>query len=231
MSIKFYDLAGADERLRFSPFCWRIRLALRHKGLDFETIAWRFVEKEKIAFAKSEKVPVLLDGDRVVIDSWVIAEYLETAYADRPSLFGGPRGKATARFVTDWAECVLNAGVFPMLVADIFQVIDEGDKAYFRASREARVKTTLEACAANRDQRLPAFRQALAPLRAMLDRQPFIAGEAPAWPDIAVFSAFQWARCCSSYELLAADDTVQAWRERMLDAYDGEGRRALAIAS
>ena len=40
--IRFFDLAGADPDIRFSPNCWRIRMALAHKGLDAETVPWRF---------------------------------------------------------------------------------------------------------------------------------------------------------------------------------------------
>ena len=28
-----YDLAGADSTVRFSPYCWRIRMALLHDGV------------------------------------------------------------------------------------------------------------------------------------------------------------------------------------------------------
>ncbi len=33
MAITMYDLAGADPNRRFSPFCWRTKMALAHKGL------------------------------------------------------------------------------------------------------------------------------------------------------------------------------------------------------
>ena len=49
MTIKLYDLAGEDAALRFSPFCWRTKMALKHKGLPFETEAWHITEKEAIA--------------------------------------------------------------------------------------------------------------------------------------------------------------------------------------
>jgi len=45
MTITLYDLAGAEPDRRFSPFCWRTRLALAHKGLAVETVPWRFSEK------------------------------------------------------------------------------------------------------------------------------------------------------------------------------------------
>jgi Glutathione S-transferase, N-terminal domain len=37
MGMQLYDLAGADLERRFSPYCWRIKLALMHKGLPFDT--------------------------------------------------------------------------------------------------------------------------------------------------------------------------------------------------
>lgn len=35
MAITLYELAGADADRRFSPFSWRVRMALLHKGLSF----------------------------------------------------------------------------------------------------------------------------------------------------------------------------------------------------
>ena len=40
-ALRLFDLAGADDRLGFSPNCWRTRLALAQRGLGVETIAWR----------------------------------------------------------------------------------------------------------------------------------------------------------------------------------------------
>jgi glutathione S-transferase len=226
VTIQLWDLAGAEDDRRFSANCWRIRLALLHKGLAFETIPWRFTEKDRIAFSGQGKVPVIVDGGRIVSDSWVIAQYLDATYPDRPSILGGAMGTALSRFITDWGEIVVNGGIFPMIVLDLFGQVHAKDRAYFRASREERVGMTLEAFAANRESRLEGFRASLAPLRRMLKGQSFIAGERPAWADFAVFGGFQWARCVSPFQLLAQDDPVHAWRERMLDAFDGAARRA-----
>jgi glutathione S-transferase len=57
-----WDLAGADPAVRFSPYCWRVRMALAHKGLSAETIPWRFTEKNLIAFSGQGLVPVIRDG-------------------------------------------------------------------------------------------------------------------------------------------------------------------------
>ena len=104
---------GRTRALRFSPYCWRTRLALAHKGLEVETIPWRFTEKEALAFSGQGRVPVIRDGDRVVQDSWAIAEYLEDSYPDRPSLFGGATGRAHARFINAWADSVVLGGDRP----------------------------------------------------------------------------------------------------------------------
>ena len=76
MARNLYELQGrADKRL--SPFCWRTRMALWHKGLEAEFIPVQFGQKDKIAFSGQKLVPVLEDNERVIHDSWTIACYLE----------------------------------------------------------------------------------------------------------------------------------------------------------
>ena len=31
MGLQLYDLAGAEPKRRFSPYCWRIKLSLMHR--------------------------------------------------------------------------------------------------------------------------------------------------------------------------------------------------------
>ncbi|MEN0075008.1 MAG: glutathione S-transferase family protein [Paracraurococcus sp.] len=226
MARQLYDLAGADPALRFSPYCWRIRLALAHKGLPVETIPWRFTETERLAFSGQGLVPVLVDGERVVHESWAIAEYLEAAYPDRPSLFGGPAAQALTRFVNGWADATLHPALAPLILRDILDCILPEHRAYFRESRERRFGRSLEALAAERDQGVIGFRKLLQPLRLVLRAQPFLAGAAPAYADYILLGTFQWARCVSNFRLLEADDPVHAWRARMLDAHDGLAGRA-----
>ncbi|MGG5890009.1 glutathione S-transferase family protein [Falsiroseomonas sp. HC035] len=228
-ALRLYDLAGADPDRRFSPYCWRTRMALAAKGLPVETIPWRFTDREAIGAHGGDKVPVLLDGDRAVTDSWTIAEYLEDTYSDRPTLFGGAGGRALARFVNTWTDAVVNAGLVRLVVSDIPGVLAEADAAYFRSSREARFGQPLEAVTADRDQAVEGFRRDLHPLRMMLRAQPFLGGAAPLYADCIVFGGFQWARCVSPFKVLAADDPVEAWRQRMLDLHGGLARHVPAF--
>ena len=223
--IALYELAGAEEDRRFSPYCWRIRMALLHKGLDFETVPWRFTDKQMIAFADSEKVPVLSDGDTHIHDSPAIAAYLERAYPDRPALFDGATA-AQSRFIIDWTECVPQSTLFRLLALDIASHLAEKDRDYYRSTREARVGMTLESFCADPQTQLTAFRAGLEPMRRTLKHQPFLNGERAAWPDYVLFGTFQWARCVSPMKLLDESDPVHLWRERMLDLFDGAGRKA-----
>jgi glutathione S-transferase len=178
MPITLYDLAGADAERRFSPFCWRTKMALAHKGIEVETVPWRFTDKHKLPQPNAGRVPVIVDGGEVVHDSSAIAEYLETHYPDRPSLLGGETSRALTRFVQNWTETVLHPGMIG--------------------------------------------------LRRTLERQKFVAGDAPAYADYLVFGALQWARAISDFELLAADDPIAAWRGRLLDLYGGLARKSPA---
>jgi glutathione S-transferase len=231
MTISLYDLAGAEANRRFSPFCWRARMALAHKGLAVETVPWGFTEKDRLPQPNAGRVPVIVDGGTVIHDSTAIADYLEEHYADRPSLFGGETGRALARFVQNWTETVLQPGIIPLVVLDIHRHSRPQDQDYFRRSREERFGKTLEEVVRGREARLPAFRTSLDPLRRTVERQDFISGNAPAYPDYIVFGAFQWARAISDFELLASDDPVRAWRNRMLDLHGGLARNAPAYGN
>ena len=228
MAITMYDLCGAEAERRFSPFCWRIKMALAHKGLAVETLPWRFTEKDKLPQPNAGRVPVIVDGDRIVHDSTTIADYLEERYPDRPSLFGGDVGRGLARFVQNWTETVVHIGAIRLVLLDIYRHLGPEDQAYFREDREKRFNTTLEAVVNDREARLPAFRASLDPLRRTVERQDFVSGKAPAYADYVVFGAFQWARAVSDFELFAPDDPVRAWRGRMLDLFGGLARRSPA---
>ena len=190
MGMQLYDLAGAESERRFSPYCWRIKLALMHKGLPFDTIPWRFTDKNAIAFSGQSRVPVLIDGDQVVFDSWTIANYLEARYPDRPSLFRGDGGRAVTRFVNAWADVVLVSGILRLIVTDILTHLDAKDRAYFRETREKRLGATLEAVTADRETNVAVFRKTLEPLRTILAAQPYFGDGAPAYADYAVFGYF-----------------------------------------
>ena len=110
------------------------------------------------------------------------------------------------------------------MLLDVWRCLPLEDQDYFRSSREARVGTTLEAFSAEPEQRLPAFRALLAPLRATLQRQPFLGGEAPLYADYVVFGAFMWAASVSPLQLLEDGDAVAAWRGGLYESLPRDAR-------
>ena len=223
-----HDLCGADPARRFSPYCWRVRLALAHKGIVHEARPWRFTEKAAIADAGTDKVPVLRHGARTLHESWTILEYLEDTWPGAPSLFGGESGRALARFVNTWSDAVMVPGIARLVVSDIPALLAPEDAEYFTRTREARFGQPLPAVTANRAQAVEAFRRDLHPLRMVLRERPWLSGPTAGAADYIAFGPLQWARCVSAFPLLTPDDPVHAWRGRLLDAFGGLARAAPA---
>lgn len=225
-SLTLFELAGQNPQVRFSPHCWKIRMALAHKGLEAERIAWRFHEKERIAAYGHATVPIMLEGDQVIADSWNIALHLESRYAKRPSLFNGTGSQPLAAFINAWTDTRLQPAMVRIILLDVFKQLHPDDREYFRASRQARFGAPLEEFVADSEKHILELNQRLAPLRQILKQQAFIAGDAPAYADYCVFGIFMWARCTSAQTVLEESDPVFTWRERLLDAFGGLARSA-----
>ena len=221
--ITLYELKGQDDRI-YSLFSWRTRMALAHKGLAFESHPVAMSDKAALAFSGGKTVPVIRDGESVVRDSWKIAEHLEGAYPQGPALFGGEIGHGLCQTFNIWADRTLVPALLPVVVADLFERIDPLDRDYFRTMMEGFLKTKLEDTRTGRDKAIERFSRTLDPLRAALKRQPFVSGSNPAYADYIVFSVFQWARVMSPQTLLADDDPLAAWRDRILDLHSGFAR-------
>ncbi len=61
MTIKLYE-TSRPRRSPLQPVFVRAKMALKHKGLEFEEIPLLLTDKDSIAFAKSNSVPVMVDG-------------------------------------------------------------------------------------------------------------------------------------------------------------------------
>jgi glutathione S-transferase len=226
--IILHELTGADDQRRFSPPVWRVRMALRHKGLAFEGRPWRFTEKDVIAPSGGGTVPVIVDGGRWVREAIVIAEYLEATYPDGQSLFRGQEGLALARFMVAWVDRTLALPVARLILTDIFSHLAEKDRAYFRTSREKRFGCALEQVCTDPVAELANIRVLLEPARRLAAQQDFLSGDAPGFADYALHGTFMWARMTSDRLTLADDDPLKAWLARVDALHGGEALHALA---
>ncbi|MDB6083767.1 MAG: glutathione S-transferase [Gammaproteobacteria bacterium] len=227
--LTLYELAGANPDLRFSPHCWKVLMALAHKGLSAKRIPLRFADKDRIAFSGQSLLPVLVDGREAVSDSWRIALHLEDRFPALPSLFGSRSAVLVTRFVNSWSDTVLLPAVARIILVDVYRCLDAEDQGYFRASREKYFGMPLEAVVADQPGRVTELRTVLAPVRHLLKKQAFVGGDAPTYADYCMFGMFMWARGCSSIELLETDDPVATWRDRLLESFDGAARSAPSV--
>lgn len=224
MTLQLYEVAGADEAFRPSPYCWRIRMVLAHKGLAFRAVPWRAVEKARIAQSGGGTVPVLVDGERWIRESWDIACYLEERFPDRPKIFASQGDRVKARLLDHWTTDRLHPLIFPAVVAEMLPQLAEEDQAYYRERTLRRFGKPLDALAAKAETVLPEIDRLLQPLSKTLAQTPYLGGEMPDYGDHLLFGAFQWARVASRRPLLEPASPLGRWFERLLDAYDGAAR-------
>ncbi len=83
----------------FSPFARKVRMALQFKGVDCESVdALAVGERERLLRVNPRaEVPVLVDGETVVVNSAEIAAYLEDRFPTPPLLPASPALRAKAR--------------------------------------------------------------------------------------------------------------------------------------
>jgi glutathione S-transferase len=200
---------------------------LAHKGLPFETRPVRFLEIASIPVDGPKTVPIIDDGGRLVADSWAIADYLDSAYPDRPKLFGVPAERSLCRYLEASLFTATFPVLFPMYAKDVHDHAFEEDRAYFRETREKRLGRTLEEGCAGREERLEQVRAGFQALRMTLALgQPFLSGEQPGYADYMVAGFLLWIASIATLPLLKADDALLPWLERVRDLYGGLGRTA-----
>jgi len=222
--VRLYELALHNGRSA-SPYVWRIRYALAHKGISCETVAVGFTEIPAAFGGRFKTLPVMEHGATLMAESWDIAEYLDRAFPGLPALFQTPSELALVRLSDACFSSEIMRKMFGIYVLDIHDAARPEDRAYFRRTREQRLKgVALEDYTADRASRLPALRDALNPLRAHLSRFPYLGGAAPNYADYIALGAFLWVASVSTLPMLAHDDTLRAWLDRSFDLYGGLGR-------
>jgi glutathione S-transferase len=222
--VRLYELALEDGRSA-SPFVWRIRYALAHKGIPFETVYLGFTEIPAVCGGKFKTVPILEHADTTLAESWDIAEYLDRAFPQHPLLFNTPAEHSLVRFMDSWFMNEVLRKMFRLYVKDVHDAARPEDRPYFRESREKNMKgKTLESFTADRATYLPAIRASLTPLRIHLQKFPFLGGGAPNFADYIALGGFYWAASAGTLPLLERDDSLRDWLDRGFNLYGGIAR-------
>ena len=208
MALIFHERVGLEGR-RISPFSWRIRYALAHKGLQPTVLPTRFADVARIrALSGQDLVPIIEHDETVVHDSWSIACHLEDRFPDA-SVAVRRRHRARHRAAGEHlvrhraGSCHAAAGL-----RRLHSLHRSGRPRLFPwlARDPTGHDTRAIQCRSRRGVGRPGRRPARH-LERTLSEQAFLAGEAPAYVDYIIFSVFQWARIGSPRDVLA--DTAE----------------------
>jgi glutathione S-transferase len=229
MPIQLYDLAAADPRILFSPYAWRIRMALLHKGLEFEVLPWRFSDRSATAASGHITVPVIRDGEQWIGDSWEIAHYLDEQYPERPTLIAGLQGEALARLVSAVCRTQVFPAAAPIVVYQVYTILDPESQIYFRESREKRFGKSLEELHASETTGRAGLAAVLTPFEEVLGACNYLSGDAPAYADYLLFGVLKWMDIVSTYPPLDLHSAVGRWFTRVQGLYGGYAARVPTI--
>uniref|UniRef100_A0A2P2MM40 glutathione transferase n=1 Tax=Rhizophora mucronata TaxID=61149 RepID=A0A2P2MM40_RHIMU len=144
-----------------SPFAARVRIALREKGLEYETKEEDLSNKSPLLLQMNpvkKQVPVLIHNGKPICESIIIVQYIDEVWDHKsPLLPSDPHHKASARF---WADCV-DKKIYPLArrfwssegadegsikeLIDNFKIFEQelGDKPYFGGQNLGLVDLTL----------------------------------------------------------------------------------------
>jgi len=102
-NIRLYQFGPLGDQESASPFCVKVRDALRYKRVPFETInATSPMQVRKLN--PRGKLPVMIDDGTKLADSTEIIRHLETRHPE-PRLYPqDPRTRAMALMIEDWAD-------------------------------------------------------------------------------------------------------------------------------
>lgn len=223
--ITLYDLQLASG-CTISPFVWRTKYALAHKGFDIDIVPGGFTGILDRTGGRSERLPAIVDGDAWVLDSWVIAEYLDDKYPDRPMLFEGPSMKMLTKFIDGWLWRTVIGPWFSCYILDYHDLSLPQDHDYVRTTRENLFLggRKLEDVQAGREDRLPLVPPTLEPLRQLLRETRWLGGDTPNFADYTALAVFLWTGSVATTPPLTGDDPLRDWLDRGFDLYGGLGR-------
>jgi glutathione S-transferase len=176
---------------------------------------------------RSERLPAIVDDGEWVLDSWLIAEYLDRKYPDRPMLIGDPGIKPLTEFVEGWLWRTAIGPWFQAFIVDYRDRSLPQDHEYVTESRERMLGgRKLEEVSKEGKAKLAEVPPTLEPFRQILKDRKWLGGETPNYADYRALSVFLWTASVAATPPLTEDDPLRDWLDRGFDLYGGLGRHA-----
>jgi glutathione S-transferase len=133
-----------------SPYVRKVLACMNLKGLSYEVdpITPFYGNDEFERLSPIRRIPVLVDGDFSLSDSTAICAYLDEEYGGHPLLPAGPKDRARARWLEEYADCRLGEifiwGYFYQKVVHPLVWGEPGDQARIQKSLEQDIPAALD---------------------------------------------------------------------------------------
>lgn len=222
-TITLYDLQLASG-CTISPFVWATKYAVAHKGFAIDVVPGGFTGIMERTGGKTERLPAIVDDGEWVLDSWLIAEYLDRRYPDRPTLIGDPSVRVLGQMVENW---LWQTAIGPWMTCFLKSYRDRSlpeDHDYVTESRERMFGRRIEDIVIGREDRLPQVPPKLELMRTTLREHRWFGGGSPNYVDYRLLAVFLFCAAVADTPVLTEDDPLRDWIERGFDLYGGLGR-------
>lgn len=195
-----------------SPYAQKVKMALREKGLAFETRLPSGIGAGTTddAFGRASprrEVPAFIDGDTAIFDSRIIVDYIEDKWPTPPLLPPAPADRARCRMIEEAVDTQLEAIGWGLMELRVFKRGDDASRA------------TLEAEAARQIAQFHAF------LTRQLGDRTFFAGDIFGRPDMAALPHLL------ASAKPAAGSPLAAWVARCMERDSAKTTAAESLAS
>jgi glutathione S-transferase len=210
----------------------KARLALYEKGLEFdgETLDLQRGDQHRPDYARlnpNHVVPTLVHDGRVIIESTLICEYLDEAFATPPLMPADPYQRAVARLwmkkIDDWLHPACSTITFaiafrPMLLKKSKEELEARFRAMPDPAYAERQRLSIEQ-GLDAPHVKPALRrhdQYVGEMEETLGRSPYLAGEAYSLADLAATPYVYRAQALGLERLWSGTrPRVEAWWDKI----------------
>ncbi|GAA5994133.1 hypothetical protein JCM5350_000575 [Sporobolomyces pararoseus] len=251
--IIFYDLVPAPgSKLFYSPNTMKTRLSLAHKGVPFETKAVTYSDtrtwlKEKTGFERVFCPLIELPDGKFIMDSWKIAEWLDEAYPDAPSLFqpdsetpidaGSPSLTLAKNFAWMFSDGFGSSdsqwSTFVELASEPLRQLMEPEVAeYFSSDAKNGQGAWAAMLAKDQNNLLEHAKSSLFPLDSTLSRTDYLTGNNPGYVDYIAYGRYIMMRSVVpqlAKEVWENDSVprVREWLRRLENKFAAQLREVL----
>lgn len=213
------------------PYCCKVKAVLDFKKIPYEKIEVNPMTHEELSpFPRAvdhDKVPVLVDGNQVVVESNEIIRYLDKKYPDKPVFAGERQGEQEKwiRYADEELVQILPANIYRSLpeALDSFKYITKVGKfprwkRYYLALGGAIAMTIVAKKGIKKrgitDPRA-ALKKALEKWSAGLGKKKFMGGEGPDVSDLVCAGILKSVHEMKVWSFIEQQGPVAAWFERV----------------